>query len=118
MNHSFFLANFLFLMSLTLKLPLYGHLLIAALFFIFVSGRFIPTSAMVTASCEPQFRGRVMAFNSAMQNLGSGLAALVGGLILVKAQNGEILNYPWVGVLSIAVGVISIFVARKVKAVS
>ncbi|MCJ8314687.1 MAG: MFS transporter [Pseudomonadales bacterium] len=106
------------LMSLTLKIPLYGHLCIAALFFAFVSGRFIPTSALVTASCEPQFRGRVMAFNASMQNLGSGLAALVGGLILVKAPSGEILNYPWVGALSITVGLISIFVARKVKAVS
>ena len=106
------------LMSLTLKIPLAGHLFIAALFFIFVSGRFIPTSAMVTASCEPQFRGRVMAFNSAMQNLGSGMAALVGGMILVKAPSGEILNYPWVGALSITVGLISIVVARKIKAVS
>ena len=103
------------LMSLTLKIPLAGHLFIAALFFIFVSGRFIPTSA---ASCEPQFRGRVMAFNSAMQNLGSGMAALVGGMILVKAPSGEILNYPWVGALSITVGLISIVVARKIKAVS
>ncbi|BCE02118.1 MFS transporter [Marinicellulosiphila megalodicopiae] len=106
------------LMSFSLNIPLYGHLLISALFFIFVSGRFIPTSAMVTASCEPKFRGRVMAFNSAMQNLGSGLAAFVGGMILIKADSGEILNYPWVGALSIVVGLISIVIARKIKPVS
>ena len=54
-----------------------------------MSGRFIPASALITASCEPRFRGRVMAFSSAVQNFGSGLAALVAGVIMVKASNGK-----------------------------
>jgi predicted MFS family arabinose efflux permease len=106
------------LMTQSLNINLYGHLVVAAFFFMFVSGRFIPCSALVTASCEPRFRGRVMAFNSAMQNLGSGLAALVAGMIMVKSEAGPILHYDWVGYISCAVGLVSIWVAKKVKAVS
>ena len=106
------------LVTQTLPVGLMWHLLMAALFFIFVSGRFIPSSALVTASCTPQFRGRVMAFNSAMQNLGSGIAALVAGLIMTKTHTGELLHYDWVGYCACLVGLITIWTAKKVKAVS
>lgn len=106
------------LITQTLALGLVSQLVIAALFFIFVSGRFIPSSALVTASCESRFRGRVMAFNSAMQSLGSGLAALIAGMIMVKTQSGEILHYDWVGYISCVVGVLSIITARRIKIIS
>ncbi len=106
------------LVTQTLPLSLVWQLPIAALFFIFVSGRFIPTSALITASCTPQFRGRVMAFNSAVQNLGAGLAALLAGLIMSAGDNGRILHYDWVGYISCAVGLLAIASAWRVKAVS
>lgn len=106
------------LVTQTLSVGLWWQLVIAALFFIFVSGRFIPSSALVTASCEPRFRGRVMAFNSAMQSLGSGLAALIAGMIMIKTESGAILHYDWVGFISCAVGVLSIIAARRVKVIS
>ncbi|HWV14955.1 MAG TPA: MFS transporter [Cellvibrio sp.] len=114
------LASFvpIILVTQTLVTSLFLQLIIAALFFIFISGRFIPCSAMVTASCEPRFRGRVMAFNSAVQNLGSGLAALVAGAIMVKAPSGEILHFDWVGYLACAVSLLAIYVAMKIKTVS
>ena len=60
------------LMTQTFQTAFVWQLVFATLFFVFVSGRFIPASALVTASCESRFRGRVMAFSSAVQNLGSG----------------------------------------------
>ena len=98
--------------------PFAVHLLFASLFFVLVSGRFIPASALITASCTPQFRGRVMAFSSAVQNLGSGVAALIAGAIMVKAPSGAILHYDWVGYLACAVSLLGIWAATKVKAVS
>lgn len=106
------------LVTQTLQVGLIWHLIMAGLFFIFVSGRFIPCSAMVTASCEPRFRGRVMAFNSAMQNLGSGVAAFIAGLIMLKSETGEILRYDWVGYIACLVGLVTIWTAKKVKAIS
>lgn len=106
------------LVTQSLQVPLAWQLLIAALFFIFVSGRFIPCTALVTASCEMRARGRVMAFNAAVQNFGSGLAALAAGAIMVKADNGQILRYDWVGYISCIFGVLAVLAARRVKVVS
>jgi predicted MFS family arabinose efflux permease len=106
------------LITQTLQTPFVLQLIFATLFFVFVSGRFIPTSALVTASCVPRVRGRVMAFSSAVQNLGSGFAALMAGAIMVKAPSGEILHYDWVGYIACAVSLVAIYAATKVKAVS
>ena len=59
-----------------------------------------------------------MAFNSAMQNLGSGVAAFVAGVIMVKSDTGEILRYDWVGYVACLVGLLTIWTAKKVKAIS
>lgn len=106
------------LVTQTLQTSFAWQLVFATLFFVFVSGRFIPTSALITASCESRFRGRVMAFSSAVQNLGSGVAALIAGAIMIKAPTGEILHYDWVGYIACVVGVLAIYAATKVKAIS
>ena len=106
------------LVTQTLQASFIWQLIFSTLFFIFVSGRFIPTSALITASCEPRFRGRVMAFSSAVQNLGSGFAALMAGAIMTKAPGGEILHYDWVGYIACFVSLLGVYAATKVKAVS
>jgi predicted MFS family arabinose efflux permease len=105
------------LITQTLQAPFWLQLVFATLFFVFVSGRFIPASALITASCESRFRGRVMAFSSAVQNLGSGVAALIAGAIMVKAPTGQILHYDFVGYFACAVTLVAIYAATKVKAV-
>lgn len=106
------------LVTQTLQTPFYLQLIFSTLFFVLVSGRFIPMSSLITASCEPFFRGRVMAFNSAVQNLGSGVASLVAGMIMVKAESGYILHYDWVGYAACVVSLIAVYVGFKIKLVS
>lgn len=106
------------LVSQTLPLGLAYQLLVAGLFFVFVSGRFIPCSAMVTASCTPQYRGRVMSFNSAVMNLGSGLAAMLAGYIMTSDEAGRLVHYDWVGYISCVFTLVGMWVAWKVKPIS
>jgi predicted MFS family arabinose efflux permease len=108
----------LILVTQTFSLSVVWQLLFSTLFFVFVSGRFIPATAMVTGATAPQMRGRLMALNSATQNFSSGVAALLAGLIMTQASNGRILNFDWVGYLSCVFGVLAIWMARRVKAVS
>ena len=102
--------------TLGVSLPL--QLAAAALFFIFVSGRFIPSTALVSAASTPQLRGRLMSFNSAVQNLFTGLAALIGGAMLTTTASGQIVGYEAVGYLSCLIAVASVWAAFKVRAVS
>ncbi|WP_307839110.1 MFS transporter [Deefgea sp. CFH1-16] len=114
------LASFIpiILVTQNLAVSLPWHLAISVLFFIFVSGRFIPSSTMVAAATQPHLRGRLMAFNSAVQNFASGAASLLAGLILTQQSDGHLANYAWIGVLSCAAGLLAIFLARKIKAIS
>ncbi len=91
---------------------------ISVVFFIFVSGRFIPTTAMVTASTTPQMRGRLMSLNSAVQNLFLGVAAFVGGAMLTTRADGTIAGYEAVGYLAVLCGLASIWAGYKVKRIS
>nr|WP_290940027.1 hypothetical protein [Haliscomenobacter sp.] len=57
---------------------------------------------MITSVVSPEHRGSFQSFNSSLQQLGSGLAALVAGFIVSKdPQTGKLVHYDWVGYMSI-----------------
>jgi predicted MFS family arabinose efflux permease len=91
---------------------------IAALFFIFVSGRFIPLTAMNAAASTPQLRGRMMSFSSAVQNFSTGIAASIGGAMLTTSPSGEILGYEAVGYLACLLAMLAVASAYRIRAVS
>ncbi len=106
------------LVTQNLMVALPWHLLISVLFFVFVSGRFIPASTMVTAATQPHLRGRLMAFNSAVQNFSSGVASLFAGLLLTQDDQGYLHHYGWIGLLSCVAGLFAIWIAGRIKMVS
>jgi predicted MFS family arabinose efflux permease len=102
----------------TLSGGLAMQLAISVLFFIFVSGRFVPATAMVTAATTPQMRGRLMSLNSAVQNLFLGVAAMLGGAMLTTLPDGRIVGYEAVGYIAVLFGLASIWAGYKVRRVS
>ncbi|MCB1158771.1 MAG: MFS transporter [Leptospiraceae bacterium] len=100
------------------KLEILYVLLATTLFFILVSGRFIPAMAMITSSVHPENRGGFMSVNSSIQQVSAGLASLISGMILVESSNKELLNYPKVGIMACCATVICIFISRKLKVAS
>jgi predicted MFS family arabinose efflux permease len=93
-------------------------LVVTTSFFIISGGRMIPATALVTSAVRPENRGSFMSVNSSVQQLASGAAALVGGLIIHKNANDELENYPYVGIIALVAGLICIVLIRRVKAVS
>lgn len=85
-------------MTLSADLPMAGVLLVSSVLFVVMSGRMIPGMALIGASADPKRRGSFMTLNSAVQSLAMGLAALVGGMILGRDDNGH-LAYYWVSAL-------------------
>lgn len=100
-----------------LHLPVWAVLICTTLFFIFISGRMVPSMALITSTVTPQHRGSFMSINSSAMQLGSGVASFLSGLVIVKAASGEILNYNFVGYGAIFFTMVAIFVARKIKPV-
>lgn len=90
-------------------------LLVGLLFFVFASGRIIPASAMATAATLPQNRGTFMSIYSFTQQISSGLASFIGGLIVVEMPDGHWEHYNYIGYLAVIMGLLSIYLARQLK---
>jgi MFS transporter, DHA1 family, inner membrane transport protein len=94
--------------------PFFLILIYFGIWFSMSTGRGVSAQAMVSQVVSSEQRGSFQSFNSSMQQLGSGLAALVSGFIVIKGEKGEIEHYNWVGYLSIAVLLISLFIGRSI----
>jgi len=99
-------------------MPLWGVLTISGLFFIVVNGRMIPTQALISSVVLPHQRGGFMSINSSMQQLATGVSAMIGGAIVSKSAEGRIEHYDWVGYFSIALILTSVWLAGRVKPVN
>lgn len=100
------------------RLPMGLMLIVTTLFFILVSGRFVPAMAMITSSVTTDRRGSFMSIATAVQQLGSGIGASIAGVMIVRGSGGELHHYGWVGVMSALVTLLSIVVALQVKLVN
>jgi predicted MFS family arabinose efflux permease len=98
-------------------LPLSWVVPLSVLFFIFVPGRFGPATALVTGSVDPRLRGSFMSFNASIQQLASGAASLVAGLIIGRAADGTLTHYGIVGWLSVACTVACLWLVRRIRVV-
>ncbi|MDQ3279507.1 MAG: MFS transporter, partial [Bacteroidota bacterium] len=76
-------------------------LLFFALWFTVGTGRGVTAQAMVSNVVDVQKRGSFMSFNSCVQQLGTGAASLIAGLMVTQGTGGKILRYSWLGYLSI-----------------
>jgi predicted MFS family arabinose efflux permease len=91
-------------------------LMFFAFWFIVATGRIVTAQAMISEVVRPEQRGSFMSINGSVQQLGSGLAALFAGSIVVTEKSGKILYYNWVGYLSILVLVLSLVFGRFIFA--
>lgn len=93
-------------------------LIITTLFFVTSNGRYVPAAAIITGTAKPENRGSFLSFNSAVQQLASGFAALMAGMIIGENEFGQLTNFNIVGYLAIFFSILCIPLARRVKVVS
>lgn len=93
-------------------------LALVALVMVTNSARMVPAMAMITSSVEPHRRGGFLSANSCVQHLALGIAASIGGMIVVAPEGGPVQNYPIVGGLSAASTIISLWLAGRIRAIA
>ncbi len=84
-------------------------------FMVAMSGRMVPMQALLTTVPEPARRGAFLSANSAVQALGMGIGAWVGGLLLANGPNGTIVGYGSNGWLAVIMTLITIVWVAHVK---
>lgn len=92
-------------------------MILAGLFFMFASGRFVPGQAVISLAVPAARRGAYMSLVGCARDLASGITAAIGGAVVVKQQAGSLLHFDRLGWLAIGVSVCSLLVFRKVRAV-
>lgn len=97
------------------RLPLWVVLIQAGGFFVFASGRFIPGQAIMTLAVPSSRRGAFMSLSGCSRDLTMGLTSTIGGTIVATAPDGKLLHFNWLGWLATAAGLLSIWLASRVK---
>lgn len=107
-----------------MPVPLWMVLLIAGVFFTFSNGRMVPSTTMETAIIKPENRGSYMSIRSSVQQLASGVAAFIAGLIITEGpstfgpQAKALHNYQYVGMIAVGFSLFSLWIARKLTIAS
>jgi predicted MFS family arabinose efflux permease len=92
-------------------------LLVTVTFIVFVSGRFVPSTTLITNAIAPHLRGSFMSFNSAVMSGATGAAALIAGFLVTKTADGSIQNYPRAGWLATFCTIMAILLAWSIAPV-
>lgn len=98
--------------------PIYFVLMISTMFFVTSNGRYVPAAAIITGTAKPENRGSFLSFNSAVQQIATGVASLIAGIIIGENAAGELTNFNVVGYIAIFFSLLCIPLARRVKIVS
>ncbi len=98
--------------------PLWAYLCVTTAFFVFVSGRMVPSMALITGAAQPHLRGTFMTLQGCMQSVGMGLAAMVGGLFIGRDAQGLVTGYGWNGCLALVMSGLAFWLAGRVHLVT
>ncbi len=102
-------------------IPLWQALIVTGIFFILANGRMVPSTTMVTSVIKPENRGSFMSLRSSVQQISSGLAALLAGTMISETPSvvtegaKGLIGYEKVGYVAIFFSIIALFVAQKLR---
>lgn len=99
-------------------LPLWAIMIFNVLMMIGIMSRMVPSQALVSGLPEMKDRGAFMSINSSLQQIAGGVAATIGGMIIVqKTETSPIEHYNTVGYIVGTLSLISIFAVYRVNQV-
>jgi len=88
--------------------PLWEVLIVNTLMYTAVMSRFIPSQALISGVPDMKDRGAFMAVNSSVQQLGGGIASVVGGWIIGQDAAGRLLRYDVLGLVTIGAFIVCV----------
>jgi len=114
---SFFALISIFTLTNLPQVSIALALCVTSSFFIVSSGRSVPATTLVTSVVRPESRGSFMSVRASINELALGLAAFMAGMIVTKRPDGSLEHYPVVGYIAIAMSIVAVLIARKLKPV-
>jgi predicted MFS family arabinose efflux permease len=95
--------------------PFWVVMLMNILMMIGIMGRMVPSMALSSALPIMQDRGAFMSINSSLQQIAGGIAALIGGMIVVQPDKlSPLQHYDTLGYVIVGITLVSIFLMYRV----
>jgi DHA1 family inner membrane transport protein len=88
--------------------------LLVSLFFVLMGGRLTPAMTLITSVARPEDRGRYLSCIVSVQHLATAGASLLAGAILVKGEDGKLLNLPSVGLTAMAFSAVAFILSVRI----
>jgi predicted MFS family arabinose efflux permease len=96
--------------------PLYLVLILNVLMMVGIMSRMVPSSALITGIPVMQDRGAFMSVNASLQQISGGIAAAVGGMIIVqKAKYSPLEHYNVLGYIVVCITILSALLMYRVS---
>lgn len=96
--------------------PLWMVITLNVLMMAGIMGRFIPANTLITAIPEMKDRGAFMSINASLQQIAGGIAAAVGGLIVVqKTKTSPLEHYDILGYVVVSISIIAAVMIYRVS---
>jgi predicted MFS family arabinose efflux permease len=99
--------------------PVWVALIVTGLLFVLIGGRMVSSTAIVASVIKPRNRGSFMSLNSSVQNMTTGLASIVAGILVTIPKGGHHVFGFWkVGILGALFTLIAIWMMSKITKIS
>lgn len=95
-------------------IPFWIILVMFAFWFTVATGRGVTAQALISNTIKAEHRGSFMSFNSSVQQLGTSFASVLAGIIVIKANDGKLHRYNWLGYISVLVLLGCLFLGRYI----
>ncbi len=96
--------------------PFWIAMMMNILMMIGIMSRMVPSMALTSALPEMQDRGAFMSINSSLQQIAGGLAAAIGGMVVVqKTKTSPLEHYNELGLIVIAISIVGIYLVYRVS---
>jgi predicted MFS family arabinose efflux permease len=97
-------------------IPLWMIMIVNVLMMIGIMSRMVPSMALTSALPQMQDRGAFMSISSSLQQIAGGIAAAVGGLIVVqKDKHSPLEHYDTLGFVMVLISIASVFMVYRVS---
>jgi MFS family permease len=95
--------------------PLWVAIIVATGFMVTMSGRMVPSQALIAGSARPAVRGGFLSLNSAVQYMGMGLASALSGALIHQTDDGRLPGYPLIGAIAAIIALLSLYLAGRLR---
>ena len=95
--------------------PLWMYIGLTTMFFVFVSGRMVPGMAIIASAAQPRLRGTFMSLQSCVQSAAMGVASFIGGVMISRSADGQVLGYGRTGWLAVVASLGAVWLVGRIQ---